>query len=261
MRATIILFLIGFSSLGLAQPIWVSRVPEGFENDFFTGRGASSTSLVEAEQAALLNAVSEAIQNKSITIQVNKSLHSVTRETTTDFYQADELVKEINIYGESQTLTGLKRVETYHENNRGLYEAWVLISFPKINPTEPPTTSSQIWRSFLLPGWGQIHTNQTWKGLFFTVATLSGVTGGVVFDQLSKDSKVKASGSRTQARRDFFNDETKNFNTISKIAFISAGVLYIWNVTDAITVKPDEWLYVDLKQEGNKWVAGITLKF
>jgi nucleoside diphosphate kinase len=78
---------------------------------------------------------------------------------------------------------------------------------------------------------------------------IGGITGGIVYEQLSIDASRNAYASRTQARRDYFNQEKKDYNTYSIISFIAAGAVYAWNVADAIMVKQEN-LYVEIDEAG-----------
>jgi hypothetical protein len=239
----------------------MNKPPSGYLNDYFVGRGSSSNSKSAASQLAFENAISSIIKNHSITVDYTEQNTVISEQTLSDQNNSMEIVRrsaqELNLKGESKIIKGLKEVETYYEWNSNIYEAWVLISFPKKNPISPPNSFSPVWRSFLLPGWGQLYKNQSFKGVSFMTLTLSGVAGGFVFNILSNDATNKAVSARTQARRDFFNSEAKNFNTYSTISFIAAGVFYAWNLVDAIIVKQDN-LYVILEDGEIKGLSFIV---
>jgi len=82
------------------------------------------------------------------------------------------------------------------------------------------------------------------------------------FNELSKDATNNALSSRTQARRDFFNTQSKDYNTYSTISFISALVFYSWNVIDATIVKQNN-LYVKFESNAieNKLVLSYKFNF
>ena len=104
----------------------------------------------------------------------------------------------------------------------------------------------------------QFNKDDIFKGFSFMFLTFGSVTSGFVFNELSKEATSNALSSRTQVRRDFFNNQAKDFNTYSTISFISAIVFYTWNIVDATIVKQDN-LYVRL--ESNEFENKVMLSF
>ncbi|MCX6169995.1 MAG: DUF5683 domain-containing protein [Ignavibacteriales bacterium] len=143
------------------------------------------------------------------------------------------------------------------------YKVWVLCqvaergnidpNFENFNdcyPTTLITGFNALWRSIVVPGWGQLYKNDSFKGISFMVGSIGGLAGGLILKQLSIDATNKALSARTQAVRDFYNNESKNYDTYSKISLITAAALYIWNVIDAVAVKQDN-LHVGLDSNQN----------
>ena len=244
----------------IAQPSWVIKPPQGYLNDFYTGRGFSKVSKAEALESAVLSAIGTIVKNGNIKVSVNETLNSTSTEKLgtegLSLTIVDKIAKDINVTGESTIIEGLKQVEFYTETNDNGYTSWVLVSIPKLNPLSPPSSFSPIWRSLLLPGWGQLYKEETFKGVSFMTLTLGGVAAGFIFNQLSIDAHNSAKSSRTQARRDFYNNDAKNNSTYSNISFISAGVVYAWGLIDAIIVKQEN-LFVHV--DGSKNGVGVLL--
>jgi len=238
-----------------AQPDWVTKTPSGYINDYYIGKGTSYNSRAEAIQYALENAIGLIIKNGQITIKGTEKYNETTTEKSKNgdnisFDVVSQIAKEIIVEGSSQTVSNLREVERYSELNGNYYNAYVLVSIPKEKPIPLPSKFSPIWRSFIVPGWGQLYKGESFKGISFMVMCLGGAASGFVFNELSNDANKKALASRTQVRRDFFNNESKNYSTYSTIGFITAGVFYVWSLLDAFIVEQsDLYLYVfnDLK--------------
>jgi hypothetical protein len=252
-----------FSCIICAQPNWVTKTPEGYLNDYFVGRGVATTK-TEATQKAYEDAVVSIMRNNSLTVNYSEDNRTVTEQRNLDETTRMEIVRksvqELRFEGESKTIKHLKLSETYYENSFSGYEAWVLLSLPKRDPISPPSAFSPVWRSFLLPGWGQLYKEQTFKGISFMVLTIGGVASGLVYRQMSMDATDKAYASRTQARRDYYNQDKKDYNNYSMISFIAAGVFYSWNLIDAIIVKQDN-LYVQLELQPADCRFAFSFKF
>jgi hypothetical protein len=257
-----ILLLSG--EVAMAQPKWISHPPEGYLNDYFVGKATSSNSNAEASERAFADAIVSINQSNSITVKSSEQFHTSSEEHFSNSGVSTDIVtkaaKELSVTGESQTIRGLKMVETYFEKNGSTYEAWVLVSFPKKNPISPPSPHSPVWRSLLVPGWGQLYNDETFKGISFVTLGVAGVATGFICSALSRDSYSEALNSRNQARRDYFNDLSNTQSTISTISFISAGVVYAWSLVDAIVVKPENF-YVNVNQECNEMRVNVSIAF
>jgi hypothetical protein len=247
--------VILFFNIIYAQPEWVNKTPSGYLNDYFVGKGSSSGSKTEASQKAFEDAIVSIIRNSSIQVKYSQDDKVLSTQTSkgdeVNYEEVRKSAQELQITGESKTIKGLKEVETYYESKNNNYVAWVLVNLPKRNPLLPPPRFSPVWRSILLPGWGQLYKDETFKGLSFMTLIIGGIAGGFVLSELSKSSTDNANSSRTQVRRDFFNNEAKNYNTYSIVSFIVAGVFYSWSLIDAIAVKQDN-LYIYIQQNGSE---------
>jgi hypothetical protein len=259
-----VLFLLIISEIVFCQPEWVKKIPPGYTNDYFIGKGSSSNSKIDAAQNAFEDAIVSIMRNNTIDVKYSQDDNIISTQTS----RGDEInlevvrksAQELQISGESKTIKGLKEVETYYETENGSYVAWVLVNLPKKNPISPPSDFSPIWRSFLLPGWGQLYKNESFKGISFMTFSIGGVAGGLIFSELSKDAKNKANSSRTQITRDFYNTEAKNYNTYSTISYVTTGVFYVWSLVDAIIVKQDN-LYVILENTPYQTLLSASIRF
>lgn len=247
-----------------SQPEWIKKVPPGYLNDYFVGSGVSNKSKADAKQVAFENAIISIMRYGILTIKYAEEDKITSTQNVFDDKSQLEIVRksaqELKSEGESRTIKNLKEVESYYEENGARTEAWVLLSLPKKSPVTPPSAISPIWRSLLLPGWGQLYKEETFKGVSFMVLALGGVAGGLAFRQLEMDAINKAFSSHTQARRDFYNNESKNFSTYSTISFISAGVFYALSLMDAIIVKQDN-LYVQIESDSQTANISFCFKF
>jgi hypothetical protein len=263
MSKILLLLLVPFC-LAQAQPEWVTRPPHGYLNDYFVGQGSSLKSKSEAAERAFASAIMSINQSRQITVQSSEHYKSFSTERSAGTFDSLQIVtkaaRELNISGESQTIRGLRTVETYFEKDGDVFEAWVLVSMPKEHPVSPPSPFDPVWRSMLVPGWGQLYNGETFKGFSFMTIAVAGVTSGIICSALSNNSYSQALASRTQARRDYFNNLSNLQSTVSTVSFISAGVVYAWSLVDAIVVKPGN-LYVDLSPEKKGVTVNLALSF
>lgn len=90
-----------------------------------------------------------------------------------------------------------------------------------------------LFRSVLVPGWGQIYNNQDAKGYVFTGVTL-GLVGAGVFQRMQSnkthDEYMKATSKEDATK---LYDEMSNQYDQSNLLFMIAGGVWVVNVVDA----------------------------
>lgn len=239
---TVIIMMVCLEVAGQV-PDWVGKPPKGYIHDYYTGKGVSKTSRAESVSLASEDAVVSIVKTGKIIADFTE--HDSTGYEQRGFDAGAEMniilktVREVNITGESKTIKGLKLVETYSEYNQGYYESWVLVSVPKTHPLDMPSPISNTLKSAVIPGWGQFSSGSKIKGVTFLTLTAGSLISGFVLNELSNNASKDAQSSRTQQRRDFYNEQARTYNTFSIISFIAAVGFYIWNVADAIAIKEE----------------------
>ena len=202
MKKFFFVFVVALSSICFSQPEWISKTPSGYLNDYFVGKGTSYNSKAEAAQFAFEDAIISIMRNNTINVEYSMDNKVFSTQTNINDEIKSEIVRkaaeELKINGNSKIMKGLKETETYYEINGNAYVAFALVCLPKKNSISPPSSFSPIWRSFLLPGWGQLYKEETFKGISFMILSVGGVASGFVFNQLSEDASNKAFSARTQ---------------------------------------------------------------
>lgn len=258
--------LILMFSLELAGqvPEWIGKVPKGYINDYYTGKGVSKTSRAESVSLANEDAIVSILKTGKITADFTEYDSAGYEQRGFDAGAEMNIVlktvREVNITGESKTIKGLKLVETYSEYNRGYYESWVLVSVPKTHPLDMPSPISNTLKSAVIPGWGQFSRGSKIKGAAFLTLTAGSLISGFVLNELSNKASKDAQSSRTQQRRDFYNEQARTYNTFSVISFIAAVGFYVWNVADAIAIK-EEVVYAGVPDLGNNICIKAVIVF
>jgi hypothetical protein len=152
------------------------------------------------------------------------------------------------INGLSATIKGLQQVETYYEtwneSGNAVHRHWVLLRIPKKKDFhDPPGKFEPVWRSVILPGWGQFYKGQSTKGYFLLISEALLIPSGIIFLNLKNTAEVDAAGSRTQALKDYYTDQGNLYYNIGISALIAAGAVYIYNLFDVI-MSEGERVYV-----------------
>ncbi|MFA6469259.1 MAG: hypothetical protein WCW35_10190 [Bacteroidota bacterium] len=244
---TIILISFAYSA---DRPKWINEHPSGYQNDYFVGVGRSKISESDARNIALANALLRIVQNGSIKVKAIQEIKTQSTEIfkngeSLSLESVDDIVNDIRVDGESQSIKGLREEEYFTEESSGNYVVWSLVKIPKKNPTRalPPTRVDAVWRSTIIPSWGQFYKKDYTKGYFIAGGTAVFLTSGFVFSNLKITAESDAINSRTQLLRDYYNDNANTYNNISLACFIVTTAIYVYNVVDAIATDGEK-IYV-----------------
>lgn len=251
MKSFLTLILSSFVLLASEKPKWIEQKPEGYTHDYFVGVGTSSVSEANARNAALANAMFRVIQNGSISIEGTQTIKSSTTEYFRDGNSVnssviDTIINEIKVTGHSTIVKGLSEEEYFTENLSGTITVWSLIKLPKAKPRKdlPPQKSDAIWRSILVPSWGQFFKGDETKGYVIATSLALTIPAGVILGSLKENAEADAHNARTQSLRDYYTEQSNSFNTAQIACYSIAGAVYLYNIVDAI-VSPGEKIYVN----------------
>ena len=252
----LLISVIGFQAVVFAQskmvdrsagsrPSWSTKTPKGIQNDYYVGFGESRISLAEAKRLAIGNAVQSIVEERSLSAE--SSL------TTKRSYDINRVIDEVSIKGKSSTIEGLRQNEYYYEtwneeNSPNRYIFWILASVPKDDPGRLPNKYTPLFKSLVVPGWGQYSKGHGRKGLFILSTELLTISGAIITNELSKNANEDAMGARTQELRDWYNDRSDNYYKASFALWLVATGTYLWNTFDALVSDPR-----DLFVSGNKY--------
>ena len=224
-------------------PPWMTEPPIGTYFTYYSGVGSSPNSLSDAKEQSIANVLSEIIMEGEITAKSRiETFHQQSQEGI-----ISEVSREILQTGTSTTIAGLRKDEEYWQTVKTddglLYQYWILMKIPKPEYTGLNLTVEQgygfapVWRSTLVPGWGQFHKGEKKKGLRLMGSETAFVTMFLVSNHFSRDYNRKASSEQDTDRRKFYNDWSNRSYTISIISGIMAGVVYTYNIFDAVTAQ------------------------
>jgi hypothetical protein len=230
------------------SPLWMNETPKGYTNDYFVGTGTSTISEADAHKEALASAIQSIIIKRGITVSSSEN-NTFTR---TNIEQKDSVfqetikktVIELDVKGHSTTINGLSEEERFYEYDGRFHTVWCLVKIPKETDfITPPNGFSPLWRSILMPGWGQLFKGQRTKGFLILGSEVLLIPSAFIFHNLHLTARTDAENSRTQALRDYYNDQSNLYQDISLGCFIAAGALYLFNVVDA-TISEGGKIYV-----------------
>lgn len=104
--------------------------------------------------------------------------------------------------------------------------------------------SDFIWRSILVPGWGQFHNKEITKGIVFLGGTLA-LTGTAIYFESQRSTQIrKANETLNINLKRTFKDRSKKWETARNITGIAAIGIYLWNIIDAAVGNSNQYVKV-----------------
>ena len=91
-----------------------------------------------------------------------------------------------------------------------------------------------LWRSMIVPGWGQFYKGSKAKGAMFLGGTAA-LTGGVVYCQSRiTNSRNLAAQTYNPEHLRIYSRRISNFSTVRNVCIGAAAAFYVWNLVDAV---------------------------
>jgi hypothetical protein len=246
-----------------AKPSWVTEAPKGKVFRYYAGMGSSNTSLQQAQQNAVGNILQQLVEEGSFNVSIESKTEISEKILTTSGGDKSEIIddyiQEIVRTGTSKTIQGLQKEEEFWQSvkrNEGIeHQYWVLFKIPRpgVNPDialKQGYGLSPIWKSALIPGWGQRYKGESRKGSKFLISTATAGAATFIAFYMSDSYYQKAINERDIDNRKFYNTWSDRSYTIGIISGLITGGLYGYNIFDAITA-PGAKKYAQSSTEEN----------
>jgi hypothetical protein len=271
-----------FAQSGASHPDklpWVDGV-------FPAKKGAFEYRVARGEGATLSDARNDAF-NGLLADLGNKAGVTVNSQTLAEIKSSLNYNAGVENYQESSTNVtthkidreGFKasftKVSEYYEYSRGRYLLWELYevsSGAAFTAVIPEYTThyggTALWRSMILPGWGQFHKKKVGKGVTF-LTTEAAVISGLVFCEIKRSDNWRKSSETTNINiaKEYRNRADSWELRRNIFVGVAAGV-YLWNVLDAALAKGKlkyAWVPENLNLYANEsngyYYCGLSVKF
>jgi len=152
---------------------------------------------------------------------------------------------------------------TYNESS---YSCHILMRTPAVTEIKEKTkivriktgySRSPIWRSMLLPGWGQLYKKQPLKGHLF-IATHSSLLTSIYYFYFYKNEYLRKGRIATsESEREYYYNNSKRAEETETILIIASGIVYVYNLCDAIFFRGSKE-YEKQRSLDNNIQIGIT---
>ena len=233
------------------KPSWAIEPPTGKYFIYYSGIGTSSTSLADAKKQAIANVLSEINMEENILItselqtRISEKSEKINGELKTSLI--DEAIQEVIAKGGPSIIENLTKDEEYWQKIKNLdgisYEYWLLMKIPKPEYDNLDLRMKQgygktpVWKSVIVPGWGQFHKGEPKKGRRFLISETVFVSTFFISNYYSHNYSRKAENERDYDRRKYYNDWSNRAFGIGTVSGIIAGAIHVYNIFDSITAK------------------------
>lgn len=270
----VMLMLLFFSITASAQynasdrlrPKWLQGQPTPTNSTFkYETVSASAASLDAARKKCL----SELISSSGLTNGIVVVSNYQTKENISQVWNNGKLTERIEHDGTTYTSATGSEMKLYIQNiaeywtrdKSGAYYVTKLYAKSELN-TAPLfdnvelTTKygvSGLWRSMIIPGWGQFHKGANLKGGLILGGTAV-LAGGIVFTENQRAGYVR----RIHQTHDInlirsYQTKRDNFATSRNICIGAAAALYLYNLIDAIAAPGASRIVVRQRTNGQTY--------
>lgn len=238
------------------RPKWLSQMPTPTNNTFhYEVQTVVAPSLEGARSMAIDRIVGNSGMKNGVVVmsesQSNRAFkqHWVNGRLTETYDVNTDHKTEMK--STPQTLY-MKKVAEYWERHNGEYR--YTAAYAKSELDEPPlydnVTATRnygargLWRSMIIPGWGQIYKGSTAKGCTILGATALCAVGIVVADNQRADYVKKISHTHDASLIKSYRTKRDHWATGRNVCIGALSALYIYNLIDALVAPGAERLVV-----------------
>lgn len=253
------------------KPRWLSTLPIASNNTFEyrvvtidAGNVSEARGLVPQELTHYFE-TSKKVQITSVSKEaLNSSNGSITEETSFNLMAVVEGTP-INIVA--------KIVDEYFESNGKSNTYYFLcavgnpkasaVNFDKVQITNKYGAKG-LWRSAIVPGWGQMYKGSTGKGIAILGAEVVAIGGVVALESMRSSYVTKIHQQPQHAQQ--YAAKASNCKNIRNGFIAAAAAVYVYNLIDAIAAPGARWLKTNGKglafyPSVSEDYAGLTISY
>ncbi len=218
----------------------------GRMNDYHVGVANNALNIERGFITALGHALSKASAEQGVRIKSTFEIEEIQTIRDRDVNEFSRLMENI-VLETSHEFDGFRLYDVYWERSCPSYDVYVMVSMPRLTPNsgaKPPITAMDgLWRSMLLPGWGQLYKGQSTAG--WTIMGLEAVSlgTGIISAILAQRHYADASSATRQSDQNFFLERGDQFNIAAIVSFSVAAGVYVYNVAHASLSEPHVQYY------------------
>lgn len=244
----ILSFIMHAQGYRTLKPQWMRRLPHAYNDTYvFQSVNSSSYSLEDARKLNVSNLLSESgLKTGMAVISTTKSNESVS-QVWQNGHLTETVTNSANTINEAKSKEIVVHAalidEYWTQNRQGEYELCRLYAKSEIGKmplydnwevTSQYYDCSGLWRSAIVPGWGQMYKGSYLKG-GLVLGGFVGCIAGVVFTGSQRGVYLAKVGKThdANAKKSYINSAS-NLATGRNVCIGAAAALYVYGLIDAI---------------------------
>lgn len=251
-------------SMDKVKPQWLHKLPVTTNPSFKYNLASSSATSMEAARNKCL---AELISSYGLSQGVVILSEYKSNEKLSQVWNNGKLTEQVDYETNTTTSAKSKKSEIFVEkideywtrDNSGTYYLTTLYARselgrkPLFDDVEKTTKygARGLWRSAIVPGWGQFYKGSNLKGGLILGGTVL-LTAGIIFtenqrsDYIRKISKTHDANLKRQ-----YSTKSDHFATGRNVCIGATAALYIYNLIDAIVAPGARRILVKKRSNGN----------
>lgn len=230
------------------RPKWMGNVPSGTAGFYFVEAHTDASSSLDGARTASLKELAAGAE-RTDAVRVNEVFTDQSAQTYTNgkvsFQGVDTYNLELQVAGEAEPIHSRRVDEYWRTVKRGGIPVLEYTALYAVERKGQKADFSGIrvgssygmgsmWRSFIVPGWGQLYKRNTFKGGLMMGGTAALVAGIIVTEKTRSDYVSFMHNTHDASFIHTYNTKAKNFATARNVCIGAAAALYVWNVVDAL---------------------------
>ncbi len=250
------------------RPKWVGNTPKSPDTEYYfiEVHSDASASLPAARAAVKQEIASNVERTDKVSVSEifeDKSVQNYDRNSNASMRSSDSYQLQLNVEGSSRPIK-TRRIDEYWETTeRGgipVLEYHALYAVERNGASADfsniSTVSSYgalgLWRSAIVPGWGQFYKGSYLKGGLILGGTV-GLLGGIIYTENQRSDYVrKISKTHDVNIKKAYATKRDHFATGRNVCIGAAAALYVYNLIDAI-VAPGARRVITSNRTNRSW--------
>lgn len=246
------------------KPTWMHSLPTPSNSSFFYVTETSvSPTLNDARNECFNSLLQSAGFEKGVSVksdyETQESEHSVVINGKSNDVTESHFTANSTIKGKEVKLQGVKIDEYWERRKDGKYFLTTLYARSQIDRSPnfdniDLTTkygARGLWRSAIVPGWGQFYKGSNLKGGLMLGGTVA-LIGGIIYTETMRQdymNKIKKTHNTENIRT--YKTRADNFATGRNICIGAVAALYVYNLVDAVVAPGARRIVVRKNKNGS----------
>ena len=251
------------------KPKWMGNVPQGTRKFYFVEARTDASSSLDGARTSSLKELASGVE-RTDAVKINE----VFTDQSTQKYSngkvnvqgVDTYNLELQVVGEAEPIHSRRVDEYWRTVKRGGIPVLEYTALYAVERSGQKADFSGIkvgssyglgtmWRSCLVPGWGQIYKGHTVKGALMMGGTAA-LAGGIIVTEHTRADYIRfAKNTHDVNFIKTYQRKAGHYAMARNVCIGAVAALYVWNVVDALATPGAH--YITVTDSG----VGLSYKF